>query len=118
MFLKPIIKTIKVTGERKIHYRLCESYRFDNTVRHQTILHLGSLEDLPEIDQKKALGTRIDELVRQSHTGKQSLFQPHDPLIETLAQKYFAAIKAKQRLDIAAGKDYHRIDTDTVKIKI
>jgi hypothetical protein len=117
MFLKPIIKTIKATGERKIHYRLCESYRFDNTVRHQTILHLGSLEDLPKIDQKKALGTRIDELVKQSHTGKQSLFQLHDQHIETLAQKYFAAIKAKERLDIAADKDYHRIDTDTVKNK-
>src|SRR5665213_481755 len=117
MFLKPIIKTIKATGERRIHYRLCESHRFDNTVRHQTILHLGSLEDLPEIDQKKALGIRIDELVRQSRTGKQSLFQLHDQLIETLAQKYFAVIKAKQRLDIAAGKDYHRIDTNTVKNK-
>ena len=117
MFLKPIIKTIKATGERKIHYRLCESYRYDNTIRHQTILHLGSLEDLPDIDQKKALGIRIDELVRQSHTGKQSLFQLHDQLIETLAQKYYAVIKAKQRLDIDAGRDYHRIDTNTVKNK-
>jgi hypothetical protein len=117
MFLKVIFKTIKTTGERKKHYRLCESYRFDNTVRHQTILHLGSLEELPETDQKKALATRIDELVRQSHTGKQGLFQPPDQLIETLAQKFFAAIKEKQRLDIAAGKDYHRVDTDTVKNK-
>ena len=75
------------------------------------------MEDLPQIDQKKALGTRIDELVKQSHTGRQSLFQLHDQLIVTLAQKYFAAIEAKERLDIAAGKDYHRIDTDTVKNK-
>ena len=95
MFLKVIFKTIKTTGERKKHYRLCESYRFDNTVRHQTILHLGSLEELPETDQKKALATRIDELVRQSHTGKQGLFQPPDQLIETLAQKFFAAIKPR-----------------------
>jgi len=117
MFLKVIFKTIKTTGERKKHYRLCESYRFDNIVRHQTILHLGSLEDLPETDQKKALAARIDELVKQSHTGKQCLFQPSDQLIETLAQKYFAAIKEKQRLDIATGRDYHRVDTDTVKNK-
>lgn len=117
MFLKVIFKTIKATGERKRHYRLCESYRFDNTVRHQTILHLGSLEELPETDQKKALATRINELVKQSHTGKQSLFPAPDEAIETLAQKYFADIKEKQRLDIAAGKDYHRIDTDTVKNK-
>ncbi len=117
MFLKVIFKAIKTTGERKKHYRLCESYRIDNTVRHQTILHLGSLEELPEIDQKKALATRIDELVKQSHTGKQSLFPPPDQLIETLAQKFFSAIKEKGRLDIAAGKDYQRVDTDTVKNK-
>jgi hypothetical protein len=117
MFLKVIFKTIKTTGERKKHYRLCESYRCDNTVRHQTILHLGSLEELPEVDQKKALATRIDELVKQSHTGKQNLFQPPDQLIESLAQKFFAAIKEKQRLDITVGKDYHRVDTETVKNK-
>ena len=117
MFLKVIFKTIKTTGERRKHYRLCESYRSDNTVRHLTILHLGSLEELPEIDQKKALATRIDELVKQSHTGKQNLFQPPDQLIELLAQKFFAAIKEKQRLDITVGKDYHRVDTDTVKNK-
>lgn len=117
MFLKVIFKTIKTTGERKRHYRLCESYRFYNTVRHQTILHLGSLEQLPQTDQKKALAARIDELVKQSHTGKQSLFPTPEPLIEKLAQKYFAEIKERRRLDIASGKDYQRIDTDTVNNK-
>jgi transposase len=38
-------------------------------------------------------------------------------VIETLAQKYFAEIKEKRRLDIAAGKDYHLIDTDSVENK-
>src|SRR5215211_3706316 len=117
MFLKVIFKTKKSTGERIKNYRLCESYRYDNTVRHQTILHLGSLEDLPETDQKKALTLRINDLVKQSHTGKQDLFKPQDRVVEKLAQKYFAEIKEKERLDIAAGKDYHRIDTDSVENK-
>ncbi len=117
MFLKVIFKTKKITGERIKNYRLCESYRYDNTVRHQTILHLGSLEDLPETDQKKALLLRINDLVKQSHTGKQDLFEPRDKGVEKLAQKYFADIKEKQRLDIAAGKDYHHIDTDSVENK-
>jgi len=117
MFLKVIFKTIKTTGEKKKHYRLCESYRYDNTVRHLTILHLGTLEELPELDQKKALAERINELVKQSYTGKQSLFPPPDQLIEILAQKFFRAIKEKQLLDLAAGKDYHRVDTDSVKNK-
>lgn len=117
MFLKVIFKTIKATGEPRKYYRLCESYRMDNTVRHQTILHLGTLEQLAETDQKKALASRIDELVKQSYTGKQNLFAPSDQLIETLAQKFFALIKEKQCLDIAAGKDYHRVDTDTIQNK-
>jgi len=110
-------KTKKSTGERIKNYRLCESYRYDNTVRHQTILHLGSLEDLPDINQKKALGLRIHDLVKQSHTGEQDMFKPQDEVVEKLAQKYFAAIKEKERLDIAAGKDYHRVDTDSVENK-
>jgi hypothetical protein len=117
MFLKVIFKTNKTTGERVKTYRLCESYRHLDTVRHLTVLHLGPLEDLPEIDQKKALAERINELVKQSRTGKQSLFTTPEPVIERLAQKYFLDIKEKQRLDIAAGKDYHLIDTDTVENK-
>lgn len=42
---------------------------------------------------------------------------PQDPIVEKLSQKYFLEIKEKQRLDIAAGKDYHRIDTGTVENK-
>lgn len=35
--------------------------------------------------------------------------------METLAQKYFAIIKEKERVDIANGKDYQLKDTDSVK---
>ena len=100
-----------------MHYRLCESYRINDTVRHQTILHLGTLEELPETDQKKSLALRIGELVKQSYTGKQSLFGSSDVVIEALAQKFFAIIKEKQRLDIAAGKDFQRVDTDSIENK-
>ncbi len=45
------------------------------------------------------------------------MFESQDRIVEKSAQKYFAEIKEKERLDIAAGKDYHRIDTDTVENK-
>jgi hypothetical protein len=115
MFLKRIAKRIKTSGVKKIHYRLCESYRFDNTVRHETILHVGTLEELPDAAQKRSLLIRIDELIKQDHTGRQSLFIPDDE-VEKLAQHFFA-LKEKQKIDIAAGKDYQRVDTDTVKNK-
>lgn len=100
-----------------MHYRLCESYRSDNSVRHQTIVHLGTLNELPDVEQKKTLAKRIDELVKNSRNAAISLFKPDDEVIETLAQKYFAIIKEKQRIDIAKGKDYHLIDTDSVENK-
>ena len=113
MFIKVIFRADKTTGRQVSQYRLCESYRIDNMVRHQTILHLGSLPELPCVEQKRALAIRINELVKQSHTGSQPLFAP-EPQVERLALHFFGQIKEKERLDIAAGKDYHRIDTDTI----
>ncbi|MEJ7827912.1 MAG: IS1634 family transposase [Segetibacter sp.] len=117
MFLKRIVKRNKTDGLEKINYRLCESYRFDNTVRHETILHVGALEELPDVEQKRSFLIRIEELIKQSNTGGQSLFMPDDLQVELLAQHFFKLILEKQRIDIAEGKEYHRIDTDTVKNK-
>ena len=112
-----IVKLTKPSGVIKIHYRPFESYRFDNSVRHEPILHLGTLEQLPGVEQKRSLLIRTHELIKQSHTGKKTLFIPDDTRVETLAQHFFALIQEKQRIDIAAGKDYQSIDTDTVKNK-
>ncbi len=45
------------------------------------------------------------------------MFKSDDQVIEALAQKYFAIIKEKERIDIAKGYDYHRVDTDTIENK-
>jgi len=55
MFIKVIHKVVKSTGERVSSYLLCESYRFDNAIKHTSILHLGRLEELPGVEQKRAL---------------------------------------------------------------
>lgn len=98
-----------------MHYRLCESYRSANGVRHVTVVHLGSLDELPDLEQKKALALRVDELVKNSRNNAIGLFTPGDKEVEDAAQKCFAIIKEKQRLDIAAGKDFERIATDSVE---
>ena len=116
MFLKVIFKTVKTTGERVSYYRLCESYRCDGAVKHHTILHLGTLSELPSPEQKQQLATRIAELVKQHYTGISSLFRP-EAAVESLAQQFFGQIQQQQRLDIAAGKDYHRIDTNSLENK-
>ncbi len=109
MFLKAIVKHNKLTGGYRMHYRMCESYRYDNSVRHQTIVHLGTLEELPDAEQKKALARRIDELVKNSRNSSISLFTPEDKAVETLAQQHFAIIKEKQLFDLSTAKDYERI---------
>ncbi len=60
---------------------------------------------------------RIDELLKLSYTGKQSLFYSSYAVIEALAQKFFTVIQEKQRLDIAGGKDFQRVDTDSIENK-
>ena len=117
MFIKSIVKINKATGECREHFRLCESYREGNAVRHRIILHLGPLEELPA-EKRKALGKRIEQLIQSERAGN-VLFgvTPAEDVVERLAQRYYATIKEKQRIDIAAGKDYHLVDVNSVKNK-
>ena len=117
MFLKSVFKTIKATGERKEYFRLCESYRCEGSVRHHTIIQLGALEELPDVEQRKTLARRIEQMVEEGRQGKTVLFAPFGTIIEQLAVRFYAAIKQKERLDIAAGKDYHIVDVNSVKNK-
>lgn len=117
MFLKAILKKVGDTGVRHIHYRLCESYRVHDMVRHHIILHLGTLEDLPDIEQKKALVARIVELIKESRTGRKGLFVAEDPAVEFRAQESFRLIKENKRLDLCGSHAYQVVDTDSVKNK-
>ena len=117
MFLKPVLKYLKTTGEHKIYYRLCESYRHENTVRHHTIVQLGTLEELLYESQRKNLAQRISGLVKQSRTGICDMFEADDEDVEALAQKYFLIILEKERIDFSKGKDYETIDTNSIKNK-
>jgi len=93
MFLKAMFKKEMSTGVRHIHYRLCESYRVHDTVHHHIVLHLGPLDDLPEIGQKKASVARIVELIKDSRTGNKGMFVAEDPAVEFRAQESFRLMK-------------------------
>ena len=49
---KKIDKSSHKTGKGYYTYRLCESYRIDNKVRHRTILNVGKLENIRKEDFK------------------------------------------------------------------
>ena len=115
MFIKRINKSVNGSYGQNCVYRLVESYRYNDMVRHHTILNLGALTELPDTEQKRELGLRIEQLVKQESTGICELYQIGDQVVEQLAQQFFQQIKQQQRLDLQAGKDLHTIHTDSVK---
>lgn len=112
-----MLKKVDDAGNRQMQYRLCESYRVHDMVRHHIILHVGTLEDLPDIEQKKAMVARIVELIKESRTGRRGLFVAEDPAVEQRAQMCFRLIKENKRLDLCRDHAYQVVDTDSVKNK-
>ena len=117
MYLKATYKQEASNTLRTAYYRLVESYRYDNTVKHTTIVHLGKLDDLPSIELKKELAKRIDDLVRESRTGMECLFVSANSKIEELAKKYFDEIKINGKIDISRDSHLQSVDLDSVKNK-
>ena len=116
MFLKPITKYNKTTGERHFIYRLCESYRIHGSIHHRIILGLGKLEELDSPDQKRMLAVRIEELIKNgSGTLALSLL---DEKVEKLAQQFYQEIRSKRRCDFSAEKeDWEVVNLETLKNK-
>ncbi len=116
MFVKPQVKYNKSTKQRYNIYQLCESFRLDGRIRHRVIIGLGKLDDLPEEEQKKLLGKRIEELLTVQGNSL-SLCEP-DEVVEKLAYYYFGEIKKKGRYDLGKGNtDWQTVDLKTLKHK-
>ncbi|URA09663.1 IS1634 family transposase [Thermospira aquatica] len=124
MFVKPISIPNRKTGKRYTYYRLCESYRLGNTVRHRNILNLGKLEELPDRSDHKVLADRIEQIVYK----RPSLFVSQIPQkIENLAQHYASIIIQKGLLDIPkeslvsteaadeGSHDYQEVDVNSLE---
>lgn len=102
MFIKPFPKYNKTTKERYTIYRLCESYRIDGYIRHRTIIGFGKLDELPEVDQKKQLAARIEEMLKY---GPNRLdLKDVDSKVEGLARHFYTGIVKKRRYDAKHGK--------------
>ena len=63
MFIKKIDKCNAKTGQSYFTYRLCESYRIGDKVRHRNILNVGKLENIRKEDFK-FLCDRIEQKVK------------------------------------------------------
>jgi hypothetical protein len=113
MFIKPLSKYNKTTQERYTIYRLCESYRIDGFIRHRTIIGFGKLEELPDMEQKKQLALRVEEML-QYGPGKLALGTV-DKKVEELALHFYHEIKAKKRYDVFRGAEWETVDMKSLK---
>jgi transposase len=94
MFIKKIDKSNPKKGKVYFTYRLCESYRIDNKVRHRNILNLGKLEDVPR-ESHKLLSDRIEQKIK----GENLLFAGLPDVIEKNAEYFYRRILKENLLD-------------------
>ena len=111
MFIKPYIKYCKTTKTRYTIYRLCESYRNGSSILHRMIVGLGRLDELQTVEQKKLLGSFIEELIKNG--GNTLSLNIVDPKIEELAQYYYREVIKKKRYDL---KHNNSLEQETVYI--
>ena len=96
MFIKKIDKSNLNTGKYYFTYRLCESYRIDDKVRHRNILNVGKLENIRKEDFK-LLCDRIEQKVR----GINTLFSTLPENVEKEAELIYRRILNENLLDCA-----------------
>jgi transposase len=116
MFIKPFPKYNRTTKQRYAIYKLCESYRFDGHTRHRVIIGLGKLDEFPEIEQKRLLARRIEEMLKY---GINTLcVEPIDSKTEELATYFYLEIVKRKRYDVGDEKsDWETVDLSTMKNK-
>ena len=107
MFIKKIDKSSNKTGKSYYTYRLCESYRIDNKVRHRNILNVGKLENIRKEDFK-LLCDRIEQKVK----GINPLFPMTPDNVEKEAEFIYHRILNEKLLDCKVNTDFSNIDED------
>jgi hypothetical protein len=105
MFIKKIDKNSSKTGKSYFTYRLCESYRIDNKVRHRNILNVGKLDNVRKEDFK-LLCDRIEQKVK----GLNPLFSSLPDNVEKEAEFIYRRILNERLLDCKAYSDSSAID--------
>jgi len=98
MFIKGYSKYNKTIQERYMIYKLCEGYRINGTVCHHVIVSLGKLEELENVEEKRMLAIRIEDLIKGG--GNTLPTGIVDEKVERLASHFYKEIIDKKRLDV------------------
>ena len=87
-------------------YRLCESYRIDNKVRHRNILNIGKLENIRKEDFKL-----LCDRVEQKKQGLNPLFSSVPENVEKEAEFLYHRILHEKLLDCIVSAGTTSFDT-------
>ncbi len=119
MFLKQIIKKDKQGNKTYTYYRLCESYRIDNQVRHRSLMSLGSLEELNDLERKQLVDCIEANLKHQGELFEEN----YSYKIILLAKGFTVEIRSKLQTEIIEKPkakepndfDYITIDSKSIE---
>lgn len=116
MYIKTIRKYCQSEKTTHTYFRLSESYRDEHGIaRQRMVLGLGRLPELPDFDHKILFLERLNELIK----GRPTLFSCKEERVEQLAQHYYAQLKLKKKVDVAAdaADDIETVKLNTLKNK-
>lgn len=119
MFLKQIIKKDKQGNKTYTYYRLCESYRIDNSVRHRSLMSLGTLEELNDIERKQLVDCIEANLKHQGELFEEN----YSDKINFLAKGFTIEIRSKLQTEVVLNPlvketkepDYITIDSKSIE---
>jgi len=95
MFISKVYKKNKKSDKIYKYFRLMRSYRIGNKIRHEFVLNLGTLEELP-VEKHKLLADRIEQIM-----SNQIEFFTNDAQVEKLAKKFSAQIIKNKKIFIS-----------------
>jgi hypothetical protein len=113
MFIKRIDKSSNKTGKSYFTYRLCESYRIDNKVRHRNILNVGKLENIRK-EEFKLLCDSIEQKVK----GVNPLFSNLPDNVEKEAELIYRRILNERLLDCTVNTASPAIEAESASSDI
>lgn len=125
MFIKASEKKESITGKVYRYYRLCESYRIGNKVRHRTILSLGKLDEIQSDTQKKILADRIEFYL----SGGREIFPTDLPEhVDKLAIDFSSRLQrlgfskttqfiTEQPVTVESSCDYQEVDVSSLSME-
>lgn len=86
----------------------------DGCIRHRTIIGFGKLDELPEVDQKKQLALRVEEMLKYGPNRLE--LGDIDNKVEELARHFYTEIVKKRRYDVKHREaEWETVDMGSLK---